>query len=154
MGRRVRQVGPRTCRRRTIRWRPGVHAASATGLGIFSRSGGKEAIRAETTADNTPAVRAIGSPFGIGVTGEGGMLGVEARGSEGGILATGRVEGSFYGMVRIYGELTKSGGGFRIDHPADAENKYLPHSFVESDPRLNIYDGTKLLRDRDSPSLV
>ena len=41
----------------------GVHAASATGLGISSRSGGKEALRAEATAGNAPAVRAIGRPI-------------------------------------------------------------------------------------------
>jgi hypothetical protein len=35
----------------------------------------------------------------------------------------------------------KPGGGFRIDHPLDPENKYLQHSFVESPDALNIYSG-------------
>jgi hypothetical protein len=39
------------------------------------------------------------------------------------------------------GELFKGGGGFRIDHPGDPENKYLTHSYVESDDRLNVYSG-------------
>lgn len=48
---------------------------------------------------------------------------------------------TFAGAVDVSGYLTKSGGGFRIDHPADPENKYLNHEFVESDKAKNIYDG-------------
>jgi hypothetical protein len=44
--------------------------------------------------------------------------------------------------VNILGNLTKSSGAFRIDHPLDPANKYLSHSFVESPDMLNIYNGT------------
>ena len=43
--------------------------------------------------------------------------------------------------VSINGNLTKSSGTFRIDHPLDPANKYLSHSFVESPEMLNIYNG-------------
>jgi hypothetical protein len=38
--------------------------------------------------------------------------------------------------------IEKAGGGFKIDHPLDPENKYLIHSFVESPDMKNLYDGT------------
>jgi len=49
------------------------------------------------------------------------------------------------GPVTVTGFLTKGGGGFKIDHPLDPENKYLNHSFVESPDMKNIYDGTVTL---------
>jgi hypothetical protein len=49
--------------------------------------------------------------------------------------------GVFSGKVSVIGQLTKSSGGFKIDHPLDPENKYLLHSFVESPDMLNIYAG-------------
>ncbi|MFJ2823512.1 hypothetical protein ACIO7M_20690 [Streptomyces toxytricini] len=48
----------------------------------------------------------------------------------------------FSGNVTVYGQLTKSSGGFKIDHPLDPENKYLLHSFVESPDMLDIYAGS------------
>ena len=36
------------------------------------------------------------------------------------------------GKVKIMGNLEKAGGSFKIDHPLDPANKYLCHSFVES----------------------
>jgi len=49
--------------------------------------------------------------------------------------------GLFSGDVEIVGNLSKSGGTFKIDHPQDPENKYLVHSFVESPEMMNIYNG-------------
>jgi hypothetical protein len=49
--------------------------------------------------------------------------------------------GEFSGNVNIVGNLSKSGGSFKIDHPLDPANKYLYHSFVESPDMKNIYDG-------------
>jgi len=43
---------------------------------------------------------------------------------------------------QVAGPLTKPGGSFKIDHPLDAEHKYLSHSFVESPEMMNIYRGT------------
>ena len=45
------------------------------------------------------------------------------------------------GNMDVYGNLTKSSGSFKIDHPLDPDNKYLCHSFVESPDMKNIYDG-------------
>jgi hypothetical protein len=56
-----------------------------------------------------------------------------------------RVAGFFQGPVLVQGFLSKPGGGFRIDHPADPANKYLNHSFVESSEMKNIYDGIVLM---------
>ena len=53
--------------------------------------------------------------------------------------------GVFQGSVQVIGTLSKSGGGFRIDHPLDSANKYLNHSFVESPEMKNVYDGVAVL---------
>jgi hypothetical protein len=52
------------------------------------------------------------------------------------------------GNVRITGTLQKGGGSFKIDHPLDPANKYLPHSFVESPDMKNVYDGVVVLDDK------
>lgn len=49
--------------------------------------------------------------------------------------------GWFTGDVHIDGNLSKSSGSFKIDHPLDPENKYLYHSFVESPDMMNVYNG-------------
>jgi hypothetical protein len=61
--------------------------------------------------------------------------------------------GYFNGPVTVTGFLTKSGGGFKIDHPLDPANKYLNHSFVESPDMKNIYDGVVNL-DADGAAWV
>jgi hypothetical protein len=52
------------------------------------------------------------------------------------------------GNVRISGNLHKSGGSFKIDHPLDPANKYLCHSFVESSDMKNVYDGVVMLDNK------
>jgi hypothetical protein len=49
--------------------------------------------------------------------------------------------GVFEGGVDVVGNLSKSGGSFKIDDPVDPDNKYLYHSFVESPDMMNIYNG-------------
>jgi hypothetical protein len=49
--------------------------------------------------------------------------------------------GYFIGKVHVSGNLSKTGGEFLIDHPADPKHKVLRHSFVESPERLLIYKG-------------
>lgn len=51
------------------------------------------------------------------------------------------------GNVQINGQLTKSSGQFKIDHPLDPANKYLCRSFVESSDMKNVYDGVVALDD-------
>ena len=60
-------------------------------------------------------------------------------------LSTQSNAGEFNGNVSVVGSITKSGGGFQIDHPVDPANKYLYHSFVESSDMKNIYDGVVVL---------
>ncbi len=79
-----------------------------------------------------------GSATGAGNTGGTGIL---AEGGFGFNGATRGLAGEFRGNVRVIGNLSKSGGSFKIDHPLDPENKYLYHSFVESPDMKNIYDG-------------
>ena len=43
--------------------------------------------------------------------------------------------------MEVDGNLSKSGGSFKIDDPVDPEDKYLYHSFVESPDMKNIYNG-------------
>lgn len=56
-------------------------------------------------------------------------------------VATNNRAGYFLGNVQVVGNLSKSGGTFKIDHPQDPENKYLIHSFVESPDMMNVYNG-------------
>jgi hypothetical protein len=94
----------------------GVEGTSVTGAGVVGQS--------------TSGVAVSGSSAqGIGV-----------RGSSSTNFA-----GYFVGPVEITGYLTKTGGGFKIDHPLDPANKYLIHSFVESPDMMNVYNGNIIL---------
>lgn len=93
------------------------------------------------------------SKLGTGVYGAGGNVGVFASGGEKGVFAWAPLAGHFLGDVKIVGQLSKSGGGFRIDHPLDPEQRYLNHSFVESPERKNLYDGTAVC-DRQGEAVV
>ena len=79
-----------------------------------------------------------------GVTGIAGNVGVYAQNSQQhteAYLGAPSVAGDFYGGVYVRGFLTKTGGGFQIDHPQHPADKYLFHSFVESSEMKNLYDG-------------
>jgi trimeric autotransporter adhesin len=52
------------------------------------------------------------------------------------------------------GSLSKSGGGFRIDHPLDPAGKYLCHSFVESPDMKNVNDGSTVLDGQGRAEVV
>jgi hypothetical protein len=51
------------------------------------------------------------------------------------------------GDLTVTGSVEKGGGTFRIDHPLDPENRYLYHSFVESDEMMNVYSGNVVVED-------
>ena len=57
------------------------------------------------------------------------------------------------GHLNVFGQLTKGGGAFKIDHPLDPYNKYLYHSFVESPDMMNIYNGN-ITTDEDGLASV
>ncbi len=61
--------------------------------------------------------------------------------SEGIIVSADWIAASISGDVQITGNLEKTSGSFKIDHPLDPANKYLLHSFVESPDMMNIYNG-------------
>jgi len=69
--------------------------------------------------------------------------GVALNGTTGvGLFAYGNPQAAtFVGDVYVDGNLSKSGGSFKIDDPVDPEDKYLYHSFVESPDMKNVYDG-------------
>jgi len=79
-----------------------------------------------------------------GVLATGGLFGVYGSSSSGngvyGYSLSGYA-GYFQGKVHVNGTLSKTAGGFKIDHPTDPANEYLYHSFVESPDMKNIYDG-------------
>ncbi len=91
----------------------GVYGSSITGNGVYGLSTSGPGVQGNSTSD--------AGVFGFSSTGYAGY---------------------FLGKVRVTGVLEKPGGGFKIDHPLDPENKYLIHSFVESPDMKNLYDGT------------
>jgi hypothetical protein len=137
---------------------------------LFLRSGGNvvafdggDNVGINTTSPQSPldvsgpataiTARGGGNIFQAGVLAT-GNIGVWAVGSNDGILASGpNFAGAFQGNVQVTrdlqvtGSISKGGGGFRIDHPADPAGKYLSHSFVESPDMLNVYAGTAVTGD-------
>jgi len=109
--------------------------ASSGGTGIFgvatALSGFTYGVRGESDSPDGVGVMGIitsntGSPYAI--------RGEIPPGSSG-------YAGFFEGRVHVNGNLSKSSGSFKIDHPLDPANKYLYHSFVESPDMMNVYNG-------------
>ena len=118
----------------------GVYGNSSTGVGVWGDSGNSDGVYGHST--NGAGVHGKGS--GVGVFAEGSSYGITAYGSVGiyaAPTAGNTIAGLFGGNVQIQGNLTKSSGSFKIDHPLDPANKYLSHSFVESPDMMNIYNG-------------
>lgn len=74
-------------------------------------------------------------------------------GSNGGSNVDGYA-GYFNGRVHVAGNLSKSSGSFKIDHPLDPAHKYLYHSFVESPDMMNIYNGNVVLDDNGQATVT
>ena len=68
-------------------------------------------------------------------------------------VSTANYAGYFYGNTHTTGTSTMAEAGYRIDHPADPENKFLMHSDVGSPEKKNIYDGT-VVTDEDGYAIV
>jgi hypothetical protein len=60
---------------------------------------------------------------------------------------------SVIGTTNLIGTVFKPGGGFRIDHPLDAPNSHLQHSFVESPDMMNVYNGN-VTTDADGNAVI
>jgi hypothetical protein len=138
---------------------PGVHGVSATQYGVYGQSSspvgnagggvvGQCGFCSGVAGLSTKGNGVFGSTqgtlsddFGLGVAGQAGQGGIGVYGYS---TAAGWA-GFFDGDVDIEGTLSKSAGTFKIDHPLDPANKYLLHSFVESDEMKNVYDGVVTL---------
>jgi hypothetical protein len=130
----------------------GVYGNSNSGIGVWGDSGSSDGVFGRST--NGTGVHGKGS--GYGVLAEGASYGIAAYGSVGiyaAPTAGNTIAGLFGGNVQINGNLSKSSGSFKIDHPLDPANKYLSHSFVESPDMKNIYDGTVTL-DKNGQAAV
>lgn len=93
--------------------------------GVFGYNTDGNGVQGRTTGGNGVLGRAFAA-YGVGV---------------GGINQEGGYAGLFTGNLGVQGNLSKSGGSFKIDHPLQPETKFLYHSFVESPDMKNIYDG-------------
>ncbi len=136
----------------------GMIAVGGTGTGDGGRGGygveaegGQSDNSGETTGGGTGIYAAGGSTQSAeGAGGDGADLLAGLGGY--GVYAYGEVKtyggggtsggaGYFDGNVEVSGNLSKSGGSFKIDDPADPADRYLYHSFVESPDMKNVYDG-------------
>jgi hypothetical protein len=130
----------------------GVWGTSNSGFGVFGTGpitgvfgGGTIGVQGGSGMGGTGSYGVYGfstSPGGTGTYGEcnngATAFGVWGRSTSGDA-------GHFSGNVTVVGNLAKSGGSFKIDHPLDPANKYLYHSFVESPDMMNIYNGNVTL---------
>jgi hypothetical protein len=120
-----------------------IHAVADSGAGVSGNSVSSNGVMGTSVS----GIGIYGSSLkSYGIAGVGADIGVYARNGFVGngntaYLGARSVAADLYGDVDIHGRLTKSGGGFRIDHPLDPANQYLAHSFVESSEMKNVYDG-------------
>ncbi len=132
----------------------GVQGDSFNGSGVHGISNTNHAVNGESTNGNIPAAGVRGFSGGDGSN---GVIGEANNGSVAygvwGKSSSGYA-GYFDGKVWATNLLYKGGGGFRIDHPLDPENKYLSHSFVESPDMLNVYNGNVTTDDDGNASVV
>jgi hypothetical protein len=112
---------------------PAVFGAGFTGNAIagVGSGGGSTGVYGRSDGNN-----------GNGLVGEANN-GTSAYGIWG--KSTSGYAGVFSGKVAVYGNLSKGGGSFKIDHPLAPDTKYLSHSFVESPDMMNIYNGNATL---------
>jgi hypothetical protein len=141
----------------------GVRGISTNSLGVYGT--GKYGVTGDSGQIGVLGISGLGSVLGnlpsnsgVGVfanTGYGSDLSAFGDNTNYGLyviagtyLGRTAVAAVFNGPVYIYGNLSKSGGSFKIDHPQDPGNKYLYHSFVESPDMLNIYNGNVTLNEQ------
>jgi hypothetical protein len=132
----------------------GVRGISTAKGGYGVHGEGAIAVSGKTNVRGGYGVRGEGSVGVWGKTedaGGGGVVGLGyatdqlCYGIYGAASSSKGYAGYFEGRVHVVGNLSKTGGSFKIDHPLDPTNKYLSHSFVESPDMLNIYNGNVAL---------
>jgi hypothetical protein len=117
----------------------GVEASSVTGAGVYG-------LNTNSALSTSPGVYGESThTHGNGVAGiaDSGTLAYAVYGH-----STSGFAGRFFGKVDISGNLSKTSGSFKIDHPLDPANKYLYHSFVESPDMMNVYNGNVVTNER------
>ncbi len=143
----------------------GVWGYSTSGWGVFgsSTATGGQGVRGESP--NFGVYGYSGTTGGIGVrgfvlagTGNAGVSGMSTASNGNGVIGDALSGGSAYGVwarapqatgLYCQGALTATGTkAFRIDHPADPENKYLMHYCAEGPAPQNIYNGVATLDER------
>jgi hypothetical protein len=128
----------------------GVNSGSDTGIGVFASSVSGTAVEAVISPNGSGTAVYATTPIGFGVQAWSdsgtGVLGVSSSALAGHFMGgEGQVTVEVDGTLDVVGAVTKSGGGFKIDHPLDSADKYLYHSFVESSEMKNVYDGVVTL---------
>jgi hypothetical protein len=125
----------------------GVYGQSVEGKGVVGVSYASIGVEGQGSGPGTSGDGVRGQGYGPNGNGVHGIAnnGTAAYGVYG--ESTSGYAGYFSGKVRVAGELIKSSGSFKIDHPLDPAAKYLSHSFVESPDMMNIYNGIALLDD-------
>ncbi len=111
----------------------------SAGSSTIPTYGGTGVVGMGGSANTSPDLGGIGGAFYGGPRGPGIYV---LAGSDYSLAA------EFDGDVSIYGNLSKSGGSFKIDDPVNPSNKYLYHSFVESPDMMNIYNGNVITDGR------
>jgi hypothetical protein len=114
----------------------GVSAKGGSSGATSGGFGGTGLVAQGGNADTQAAGNGI-QAYGGNSTSGGAGAGIFAQAGSG----TGPFAGVFNGDVHVSGNLSKTAGSFKIDHPLDPANKYLYHSFVESPDMMNIYNG-------------
>src|SRR5262249_4097207 len=127
------------------------HANSATAYGVEAHNDASSGIAMYVNGHGTGVYAETG--LGSAVSAHATAGGYAIYGSNGGSNTSGYA-GYFQGRVNVAGNLSKSGGSFKIDHPLDPANKYLYHSFVESPDMKNIYDGVVTLDDKGGATIT
>ncbi len=117
-----------------------AQASSGTTFGVYGWSGSTTAARGVYGLALSTLGQAIGVLGGTNGTSSSayGVYGIAPGGSA-------AYAAYFDGGVNVVGNLSKSSGSFKIDHPLDPENKYLYHSFIESPDMMNVYNGNVTL---------
>jgi hypothetical protein len=131
-----------------VSYRAGLHGeGQGSGVGVYGHAEGTVGVLGH--AENGTGVS--GSSLRSDINGA-AVFGISRRPDYSANLQG--YAGVFIGKVYVAGELQKGGGGFKIDHPLDPANAYLNHSFVESDARKNVYDGTAVLDEQGAATVV
>ncbi len=130
----------------------GVAGSSVNGYGVSGSAGSTDANAIYGYNSATLSLAAIGlqtvtggqtHPTGVfAYSGSGARaIAVYGRAASGGQFSN-QYAGLFEGNLRIDYDLSVGGSkNFMIDHPLDPANKFFVHSCVESNDRMNIYNG-------------